>query len=102
LTLGRSINLYMQGFPRSKDMFFFPWSFETSADIGPPKYTGCGDSFPLCHLHSNGDGIWSFATCEAVQIWDWRDVRRLCQGSEWCKHAQTHTLREDTSQATEQ
>jgi hypothetical protein len=35
----------------------------------PPKYTGCGDSFPLYQLHSNGDGIWSFATCEAVQIW---------------------------------
>ena len=26
----------------------------------------------------------------------------FCQGSEWCKHAQTHTLREDTSRATEQ
>ena len=26
----------------------------------------------------------------------------FCQGSEWCKHAQTHTLREDTSQVTEQ
>ena len=26
----------------------------------------------------------------------------FCQGSDWCKHAQTHTLREDTSQVTEQ
>jgi hypothetical protein len=26
----------------------------------------------------------------------------FCQGSEWCTNAQTHTLREDTSQITEQ
>ena len=55
LTVGRSINLYMQGFPRIKHMIFlqddFPLhehtrSCKRSADIGP--------SFPFCHLYSNG------------------------------------------------
>ena len=77
LTLDRSINLYMQVFPRSKHMIFcmaiFPCmnirSCKMSADIGPSTYTGCSESFPFCHLYSNGDGIWGFATCEAVQVW---------------------------------
>ena len=40
-----------------------------SADISPSKYTGCSESFPFCHLYSNGDEILGFATCDVVQIW---------------------------------
>ena len=78
LTLGRSINLYMQGFPRSKHMILcmtiFPYmNIQDLAKglltSGPSKYTCCSESFPFCHLYSNGGGIWGFATCEAVQIW---------------------------------
>ena len=56
LTLGRTINLYMQGFPRSKHMIFcmaiFPYMniqdlAKRSADIGPSKYTGYSESFPF-------------------------------------------------------
>ena len=53
-------------------------SCKVSADIGPTTHTGCSESFPFCHLHSNGDGIWGFATCNVFQIWVWRDARRLC------------------------
>ena len=49
-----------------------------SADTGPSKHTGCSEAVPYCQLYSNGDWIWDFTTCEAVQIWVWRDARRLC------------------------
>jgi len=62
LTLGRSINLYKQGFPRSKHMIFvhgdFPLHEHTrSCKTSASKYIGCSESFPFYHLYSNSDGI---------------------------------------------
>jgi len=64
LTLGRSINLYKQGFPRSKHMIFLHGDFPLYEHARSyKKYTGCSEAFPFCHPYSIGDGIHCMGVC---------------------------------------
>ena len=64
LTLGRSINLCMQGFPRRKHMIF------------------CMAIFPYMNIQDVAKGLLTSvlqSTCiQTVHIWVWRDARWLC------------------------